>query len=166
DVTQLQNTVFMSLRIAIRAPMLIIIFGMIMAFLVNAKLAMMLIVTIPFLILFLVFIMTKARRLFQSVQQKLDSVNGVMREYLSGMRLIKAFVSWRHETQRFFQANEDLKDQTIKSLRLIELTMPVLLLLMNGSIIAILWFGSLDVSSGNVQVGEVVAIINYTTRIT
>ncbi|WP_453996468.1 ABC transporter ATP-binding protein [Bacillus nitroreducens] len=165
DVTQLQNTVFMSLRIAIRAPMLII-FGMIMAFLVNAKLAMMLIVTIPFLILFLVFIMTKARRLFQSVQQKLDSVNGVMRENLSGMRLIKAFVSWRHETQRFFQANEDLKDQTIKSLRLIELTMPVLLLLMNGSIIAILWFGSLDVSSGNVQVGEVVAIINYTTRIT
>src|SRR5690606_23909718 len=105
DVTQLQNTVFMSLRIAIRAPMLII-FGMIMAFLVNAKLAMMLIVTIPFLILFLVFIMTKARRLFQSVQQKLDSVNGVMRENLSGMRLIKAFVSWRHETQRFFQANE------------------------------------------------------------
>ncbi|WP_077618072.1 ABC transporter ATP-binding protein [Bacillus sinesaloumensis] len=165
DVTQLQNTVFMSLRIAIRAPMLII-FGMIMAFLVNPKLAMMLIVTIPFLVLFLIFVMTKARRLFQSVQQKLDTVNGVMRENLSGMKLIKAFVSWRHETKRFFNANEELKERTITSLRLIEITMPVLLLLMNGSIIAILWFGSLDVSSGSVQVGEVVAVINYTTRIT
>lgn len=165
DVTQLQNTVFMSLRIAMRAPMLII-FGMVMAFLVNAKLAMMLIVTTPFLILFLIFVMTKARKLFQSVQKKLDMVNGVMRENLSGMRLIKAFVRWRHETNRFLHANEDLKDRTITSLRLIELTMPVLLLLMNGSIIAILWFGSIDVNSGNVQVGEVVAVINYTTRIT
>ncbi|THE13669.1 ABC transporter ATP-binding protein [Bacillus timonensis] len=165
DVTQLQNTVFMSLRIAMRAPMLII-FGMIMAFLVNAKLAMMLIVTTPFLILFLIFVMSKARILFQAVQKKLDIVNGVMRENLSGMRLIKAFVRWGHETKRFFHANEDLKERTITSLRLIELTMPVLLLLMNGSIIAILWFGSIDVSSGNVQVGEVVAVINYTTRIT
>ncbi|MEH7223527.1 ABC transporter ATP-binding protein [Bacillus sp. JJ1566] len=165
DVTQLQNTVFMSLRIAIRAPMLIV-FGMVMALLVNVKLAMILIVTTPFLILFLIFVMTKARKLFQSVQEKLDTVNGVMRENLSGMRLIKAFVRWGHETKRFFHANEDLKDRTITSLRLIELTMPVLLLLMNGSIIAILWFGSIDVSSGNVQVGEVVAVINYTTRIT
>jgi ATP-binding cassette, subfamily B, multidrug efflux pump len=165
DVTQLQNTVFMSLRIAIRAPMLII-FGMVMAFIVNAKLAMMLIITTPFLIIFLIFVMTKARRLFQSVQQKLDTVNGVMRENLSGMRLIKAFVRWKHETSRFLHANEDLKEKTIKSLRLIELTMPVLLLLMNASIIAILWFGSIDVSNGNVQVGEVVAVINYTTRIT
>ncbi|MCC3357235.1 ABC transporter ATP-binding protein [Bacillus sp. REN16] len=165
DVTQLQNTVFMSLRIAIRAPMLII-FGMLMAFLVNVKLAMMLIITTPFLILFLIFVMTKARRLFQSVQQRLDTVNGVMRENLSGMRLIKAFVRWEHETKRFLQANENLKEKTISSLRLIELTMPVLLLLMNGSIIAILWFGRIDVSSGNVKVGEVVAVINYTTRIT
>ncbi len=165
DVTQLQNTVFMSLRIAMRAPMLII-FGMVMALLVDVKLAMMLIVTTPFLILFLIFVMTKARRLFQSVQKKLDIVNGVMRENLSGMRLIKAFVRWGHETKRFVHANEDLKDRTITSLRLIELTMPVLLLLMNGSIIAILWFGSIDVSAGNVQVGEVVAVINYTTRIT
>ncbi|RFB18790.1 ABC transporter ATP-binding protein [Bacillus sp. HNG] len=165
DVTQIQNTVFMSLRIAMRAPMLII-FGMIMAFLVNAKLAMMIIVTTPFLILFLIIVMTKARKLFQAVQEKLDIVNGVMRENLSGMRLIKAFVRWGHETKRFFNANEDLKNRTITSLRLIELTMPVLLLLMNGSIIAILWFGSIDVSSGNVQVGEVVAVINYTTRIT
>ncbi|WP_010281753.1 ABC transporter ATP-binding protein [Bacillus timonensis] len=165
DVTQLQNTVFMSLRIAMRAPMLIV-FGMIMALLVNVKLAMMLIVTIPFLILFLLFVMTRARSLFQSVQKKLDMVNGVMRENLSGMRLIKAFVRGAHETKRFFHANEELKNKTITSLRLIELTMPVLLLLMNGSIIAILWFGSMDVSAGHVQVGEVVAVFNYTTRIT
>ncbi|WP_449540323.1 ABC transporter ATP-binding protein [Ferdinandcohnia sp. Marseille-Q9671] len=165
DVTQLQNTVFMSLRIAMRAPLLII-FGIAMALLVNVKLALMLLVTTPFLVWFLIFVMTRARKLFQSVQKKLDNVNGVMRENLSGMRLIKAFVRWKHETKRFFHANEELKERTVKSLRLIELTMPVLLLLMNASIMAILWFGSMDVNSGNAGVGEVVAVINYATRIT
>ncbi|MFS0863192.1 ABC transporter ATP-binding protein [Fredinandcohnia sp. 179-A 10B2 NHS] len=165
DVTQLQNTVFMSLRIMLRAPLLIV-FGMIMALLVNVKLALMLIVTIPLLVGFLIFVMTRARKLFQTVQEKLDSVNGVMRENLSGMRLIKAFVRWKHETSRFFHANEKLKEKTVTSLRLIELTMPVLLLLMNGSILAILWFGSIDVNTGDAQVGEVVAVINYATRIT
>ncbi|MFT4414038.1 ABC transporter ATP-binding protein [Fredinandcohnia humi] len=165
DVTQLQNTVFMSLRIMLRAPLLIV-FGMIMALVVNIKLALMLIITIPLLVGFLIYVMTKARKLFQSVQDKLDNVNGVMRENLSGMRLIKAFVRWKHETNRFFYANQQLKDRTVTTLRLIELTMPVLLLLMNGSILAILWFGSIDVNTGEAQVGEVVAIINYATRIT
>ncbi|MCH1626316.1 ABC transporter ATP-binding protein [Ferdinandcohnia quinoae] len=165
DVTQLQNTVFMSLRIMLRAPLLII-GGVIMALLVNFRLALLLVITIPLLVGFLIFVMTRARKLFQTVQDKLDHVNGVMRENLSNMKLIKAFVRGKHEMNRFDDANKELRNRTITTLRLIETSMPVLLIVMNASILAILWFGSADVNTGDAKVGEVVAIINYATRIT
>jgi ATP-binding cassette, subfamily B, multidrug efflux pump len=165
DVTQLQNTVFMSLRIAMRAP-LMVIGGIIMAMLVNMKLALAFVIIIPPLLIFLIWIMTKAAVLFKSVQKRLDSVNGVMRENLVGMRLIKAFDRGSHEGGRFESANNNLRDKTVFALRVTEVTIPVLLLFMNMSIIAVLWFGNLEVLTGNVSVGEVVAIVNYAARIT
>ncbi|ADC50110.1 Multi-drug ABC transporter ATP-binding protein and permease [Alkalihalophilus pseudofirmus OF4] len=165
DVTQIQNTIFMSLRIMMRAPLLVI-GGTIMAFVVNAKLALFLVVTIPILIFFLIWMMKKGGSMFREVQNKLDQLNHVMRENLKGIRIIKAFVRRNHEGKRFNKDNEQLKDQTIKALRLMEVTMPVLLLLMNGAIIGVLWFGAIDVGANQAQVGEVVAIINYATRIT
>lgn len=165
DITQVQNTLFMSLRIMLRAP-LMIIGGLIMAFFVNVKLALILFIVVPFLFIFLKWLMSIGGSLFKTVQEKLDSVNGVMRETLTGIRLIKAFIRRKHEVKRFTHANEDLKDQTIKALRLMEITMPVLLIIMNISIIGVLWFGSIQVNSGGVKVGEVVAIVNYATRIT
>ncbi|MFC0273841.1 ABC transporter ATP-binding protein [Metabacillus herbersteinensis] len=165
DVTQLQNTVFMSLRIMLRAPLLIL-GGMIMALVVNAKLALFLIITIPLMFVFLIWMMKKGATLFKNVQEKLDGVNSVMRENLAGMRLIKAFLRRKHEGKRFNRSNEDLKDGTIYALRLMEVTMPILLLVMNCSVLCVLWFGSVDVNTGEAQVGEVVAIVNYATRIT
>lgn len=164
DVTQVQNTLFMSLRIMLRAP-LMIIGGLIMAFVVNVKLALILSVVVPFLFIFLKWIMGIGGALFRMVQEKLDSVNSVMRETLTGIRLIKAFVRRKHEEGRFTQANKDLKDQTAKALRLMEVTMPVLLIIMNLSILGVLWFGSIQVNNGEIKVGEVVAIVNYATRI-
>jgi ATP-binding cassette subfamily B multidrug efflux pump len=165
DITQLQNSVFMGLRIMLRAP-LIVIGGLIMALIVNAKLALILVLVIPVLITFLLWVMKKGGRLFSSVQKMLDGVNSVMRENLTGIRLIKAFLRRDHEVKRFTSANDNLKDRTVSALRLMELTMPVLLLVMNIGILGVLWFGSLDVSTGSATVGEVVAIINYSTRIT
>ncbi|MEH7521810.1 ABC transporter ATP-binding protein [Bacillus sp. JJ1503] len=165
DITQIQNTLFMSLRIMLRAP-LMIIGGLFMAFFVNVKLALILFIVVPFLFIFLKWLMSIGGALFKTVQEKLDTVNGVMRETLTGIRLIKAFIRRKHEVKRFTRANEDLKDQTIKALRLMEITMPVLLIIMNISIIGVLWFGSIQVNSGGVKVGEVVAIVNYATRIT
>jgi ATP-binding cassette subfamily B multidrug efflux pump len=165
DVTQLQNSIFMALRIMLRAPLLVI-GGVIMALLVNVKLALILVLTIPFLISFLIWVMRKGGTLFQAVQAKLDGVNRVMQENLSGMRLIKAFLRRKHEGKRFTKANEELKDRTVLALRVIEVAMPVLLLVMNISILAVLWFGSFDVSEGDATVGEIVAIINYAMRIT
>lgn len=165
DVTQLQNTIFMALRIMLRAPLLVI-GGVIMALLVNVKLALILVLTIPFLISFLIWVMRKGGTLFRDVQAKLDGVNRVMRENLAGMRLIKAFLRRTHEGKRFTKANEELKDRTVLALRVIEVAMPVLLLVMNISILGVLWFGSFEVSKGDATVGEVVAIINYAMRIT
>lgn len=164
DVTQLQNTVFMGLRIMARAP-LIVIGGAIMAIAVDLKLSLVLVISIPVLVFFLGWIMKRAAKLFKLVQKKLDNVNGVMRENLIGMRLIKAFLRKEHEIGRFDDANEELKRKTVSSLRLIETTMPVLMLVMNVAILIILWLGSEFITTGDIQVGEVVAIVNYATRI-
>ncbi|WP_090832214.1 MULTISPECIES: ABC transporter ATP-binding protein [unclassified Bacillus (in: firmicutes)] len=165
DVTQVQNTVFMSLRVMMRAPLLVL-GGLVMALALNLKLGSILVATVPFLILFLIWSMGRAIKLFSSIQNKLDKVNVVMRENLSGMRLVKAYMRGSHENKRFRGANEQLMDRTISSFWLIESTTPLLLLVMNGSLIALLWFGSVHVNTGEVKVGEVVALINYATRMT
>ncbi|MDT8860897.1 ABC transporter ATP-binding protein/permease [Alkalihalobacillus sp. MEB130] len=165
DVTQVQNTIFMSLRIMLRAPLLIV-GGALMALFINVKLALILIVAIPIIMLFLIWMMKKGGALFSRVQAKLDRVNHVMRENLTAMRLVKVYVRYKHENKRFKKSNKALMDQTVSALRLMEVAMPALLFLMNVGIMAILWFGSFEVNSGGAQVGEVVAIVNYATRIT
>ncbi|WHZ58318.1 ABC transporter ATP-binding protein [Metabacillus hrfriensis] len=164
DVTQLQNTIFMSLRIMLRAPLLIV-GGTIMALIVNFQLALILLISIPLLIGFLLWMMKKGSGMFKAVQDRLDSVNGVMQENLTGMRIIKAFLRRNYEVSRFTKANEELRSGTVSALRLMEIAMPVLLLVMNISILAILWFGSINVGTGDAKVGEVVAIVNYALRI-
>jgi len=165
DVTQLQNTIFMGLRIMLRAPLLIV-GAMIMAFIVNAKLALILILTVPFLFLFLVFVLQKGRKQFGEVQKRLDKVNSVMRENLTAMRLIKAFIRDKHESKRFNQESSKLMEKTSDALRFMETIMPVLLFVMNISILGLLWFGRAEINQGGVKIGEVVAIINYALRIT
>jgi ATP-binding cassette, subfamily B, multidrug efflux pump len=165
DVIQVQNAVFMGLRIMLRAPLLVI-GGTIMALLVNWKVALSIVAAIPILLVLLITAMKKGGKLFQAVQEKLDTVNSVMQENLAGMRLIKAFLRMHYEMKRFTKANRDLRERTIAGLRLMEMIMPLLLLVMNASLIAVLWLGVVEVQQGNVQVGAVVAIINYTLRIT
>jgi ATP-binding cassette subfamily B protein len=164
DVTQFQNTIFMSLRIMLRAPLLIV-GGTLMALIVNFQLALILLISIPLLIGFLLWMMKKGSGLFKAVQDRLDSVNGVMQENLTGMRIIKAFLRRNYEVSRFTKANEELRSGTVSALRLMEIAMPVLLLVMNISILAILWFGSINAGTGDAKVGEVVAIVNYALRI-
>jgi ATP-binding cassette subfamily B multidrug efflux pump len=165
DVTQLQNIVFVGLRIMMRAP-LFMVFGMVMALMIHFKVALILVVITPLLLWLLVWMMKKAFFLFRSVQERLDLTNGVLRENLMGMRLIKALVRDQHEIKRFSRTNEALMDRTMAALRLIELTIPLLLLVMNLSIMLILWSGHLQVNTGDATIGQVVAVVNYATRIT
>lgn len=165
DVTQIQNMVFMSLRIALRAPLLVL-FGVVMSFAVHVQLALVCAVTVPLLVAFLLWMMPKAAASFSIVQQALDRVNRVMRENLAGMRLIKAWMRGTYEQKRFMKENEALMERTISALRLVETITPALLLIMNVAVIIILFIGRVDVQSGSATAGQVVAIVNYTTRIT
>lgn len=165
DVSQIQNTIFMCLRIALRAPLLVL-GGVVMALIIDVKLALILVAVVPLLILLLMWVMKVTGRLFRKVQQSVDSVNNVMQENLSGIRIIKAFLRRDHEVKRFNESSEVLKDRTVHALRTVELTMPAVLLLMNLSVIGILWFGSKEVNTGGASVGEVVAVINYAIRVT
>ena len=165
DVTQIQNTTFMIMRIALRAPLLIV-FGTVMAILVNWKIALVLIFIIPVLLVFLVGMMRIAFKNFQVVQKRLDRVNRTVRENLKAMRIVKAFYRKDSEVSRFIDANHQLKSQTIKTLRIIELNAPILLFIMNVGIVLILWFGNIQLQIGAAGAGAVVAIVNYATRIT
>jgi ATP-binding cassette, subfamily B, multidrug efflux pump len=164
DVRQLQNTIFMSLRIMLRAPLLVI-GSTIMALIVDVKLALILVIVIPFLWVFLLWVLKRGWSLFEKVQTRLDRVNEVMKENLSGIRLIKAYTRGEYEEKRFHGANEDLKNKTVSALRFMEIIMPLLMLVMNLAILIVLWSGSIEVSTGGAQVGEVVAIVTYATRI-
>lgn len=164
DIRQIQNMVFMGLRIMAKAP-LTVIGGVGMAFIVNARLALIFLVTVPLLIVFLYLVMKYASKMFTKVQGNIDNVNRVMQENLAGMRLIKAFSRRGYEENRFMGANEDLANSTKTTFRFVESSMPVLLFIMNMSLIFIIWFGNTQSIAGNAAVGEVVSIVNYAMRV-
>lgn len=165
DVQQVQTVLFMSLRIMLRAP-LSAIGSIIMAFFVNPKMALFLMIGTPILVIFLYVIVKKGVRYFAQVQRRLDRVNRVLQESLQAIRLVKAYMRNSHEEHRFEDVANKLNTDTMKALRVMELIMPILLFIMNVSLLAALWFGSLEVGKGEANVGELVAVVNYAMRIT
>ncbi|WP_068782864.1 ABC transporter ATP-binding protein [Paenibacillus phocaensis] len=163
DITVLQDVIFMCLRFASRVP-LVVIGSVGMALVVHVKLGLLLTVTVPVLLGFVLWMIRRASALFRTVQRRTDSVNGLIQENLTGMRLIRVFVRMSHEIGRFEQRNRDLRQGTVAALKLTETTMPFLLFIMNAGIIAVLWFGRIEIADGGASVGEVVAVINYSLR--
>lgn len=163
DATQLQDVVFMGLRFFLRMPLLVI-GSMIMALIVDASLGLLLVVTVPVLVLFVTWVMRKASELFRRVQVRLDTLNGVMQENFTGMRLIRIFVRRKVEGERFARRGRELMDSSVSAMRLTEFTQPFILLLMNAGIIAVLWFGHKEIDTGSASMGQVVAIVNYSLR--
>nr|WP_156643667.1 ABC transporter ATP-binding protein [Lentibacillus sp. JNUCC-1] len=164
DIRQVQNTVFMGLRVMIKAPFLVL-GGVLMSFIVNARLALIFLITVPLLIGFILWVLKRASKMFDKVQEKVDTVNRVMQENLSGMRLIKAFLRRNYEEKRFSGSNTDLAVTTRKAFRFVEASMPVLLFVMNLSLVFILWYGNKQIVAGTTNVGDVVAIVNYALRV-
>jgi len=164
DVRQVQQTLFMALRVMVRAP-LMVIGGVIMAFIVNARLALIFLITVPLLIFFIFWVLRKSTAMFRKVQSKVDFVNRVMQENLSNMRLVKAFLRRTYEESRFHRANKGLADRTRSTFRFVEASTPILIFIMNMSLISILWFGNIQSIAGETDVGDVVAIVNYALRI-
>lgn len=164
DVRQVQMLVLMMLNIIIMAPIMAI-GGMIMAIKQDVVLSWSIIVIVPVIGIIVFFLLRKAVPLFKVMQIKLDNVNRVMREKLTGVRVIRAFVKDKYEEKRFDDKNQDLTSTTLKVNRLLALGMPLLMLTMNVSSVAIIWFGSIRIDSGFMPIGNLTAFLTYIMEI-
>ncbi|MEO5964298.1 MAG: ABC transporter transmembrane domain-containing protein, partial [Candidatus Limnocylindrales bacterium] len=164
DVQQIQQVVLMALNMLITAP-IITVGGVIMALRQDVPLTGILLVIIPIMAVLIGVVMAKAIPLFQAMQIKIDRINLVMRETLSGVRVIRAFVRTRHEEQRFDVASRDLMDTGLRVNRLFAITLPALMAIMNLSTVAVLWLGAYRVDSGGMSIGNLTAFLQYITQI-
>jgi ATP-binding cassette subfamily B protein len=164
DVQQVQMFVIMALTIMISAPIMAV-GGVIMALRQDLVLSRLLIIVVPLMGVFIGLVISRALPLFRATQRKIDTVNRVLREQLTGVRVIRAFVRETHEEQRFEAANADLTDTMLRVNRLFALMMPGLMLIMNLSSVAILWFGGERVGAGEMPIGNLTAFLTYLMQI-
>ena len=164
DVTQVQQVLIMMLRMMVMAPMMCI-GGIIMAVSKDAKLSLIFVVVIPVLAGFVIFFHTKLSKLFKAMQVKIDMLNLVLREGLMGIRVIRSFNRVSHEALRFSEANADLTDTAIKANKMMAYLMPIMMLILNLSSLSILWFGGIRISGGSMQVGDLMAFLQYAMQI-
>lgn len=164
DVQQMQMLVLMSLTMIIAAPMMAI-GGIFMALRMNARLSLLLVVVIPIMGVVIGLIVTRAVPLFRSVQLKIDGVTRVMRETLGGIRVIRAFDRTVYEERRFADVNRDLTDTTLRVTRLFALLMPSIMLILNLSSVAVMWFGSILVGHDKMPIGDLTAFLAYLMQI-
>ncbi len=164
DVQQIQMFLMMALTVMVAAPIMAI-GGIVMAVRMDATLAWLLVIVIPVMAIVIGAIVSRAIPQFRSMQSKIDTVNRVMREQLTGIRVIRAFVRTSSEQRRFAAANADLTATALTVNRLFALMMPALMLIMNLSSVAIIWFGGLRVDSGEMPIGNLTAFLTYMTQI-
>lgn len=164
DITQVQQVVMMMLRMMVMAPIMFT-GGLIMAVSKDAKLSLVILGTIPFLVITVVIIMRKGMPLFRQVQKRLDRLNLVLRENLTGIRVIRAFNREKQEESRLDEANVQLTDVSVRVNKIMAFTMPLMMLLMNMTIVGIIWFGGIRIDGGHMQIGDLMAFIQYVMQI-
>ena len=164
DVQQVQMVLVIALNVMILAPIMAV-GGVIMAVREDVELSALLIVIIPLLGLFIGLMLSRALPLFRVMQVKVDRINQVMRETLSGIRVIRAFVRTEHEERRFDDANRDLTQTALRVNRLFALMIPTVMAIFNLSSVAILWFGAIQVEGGGMQIGSLMAFLQYVMQI-
>lgn len=164
DITQVQQVVIMMLRMVVSAPIMLV-GGIIMAVSKDAQLSLVIVITIPVLIGSILLIVRKGVPLFQMVQKRLDRLNLVLRENLTGIRVIRAFNREPEEKVRLKQANKELTDVSIKVNKVMAFMMPVMMLVMNLTVVGIIWFGGIRIDNGGMQIGDLMAFIQYVMQI-
>jgi len=164
DVQQVQMLVLMSCTVLVSAPILAI-GGVIFALREDLTLSWIMVVAVPVLLLVLGIILSRMVPLFQSMQKRIDGVNRVLREQLTGIRVVRAFVREQVEADRFEQANDALTDTALRAGRLFALVFPIVLLVLNVSSVAVLWFGAFRVEDGSLQIGSLIAFLSYLIQI-
>jgi ATP-binding cassette subfamily B protein len=160
DVQQVQMLVLMTCTLMVAAPIMCV-GGIIMALRQDVGLSWLMVVCIPVLVVAIGLIVVRMVPLFRSMQTRIDAVNRVLREQLSGIRVVRAFVRERHEAERFAEANAALTATALGAGRLMVLIFPIVMLILNGSSVAVLWFGAGRVNSGYMQIGALTAFLMY-----
>ncbi len=164
DVTMLQNTVMMCLRMLVRAPALLIV-SAIFAFSINAKLSLIIVIILPIILVIVAVILKFGFPMFQKMQKKIDNVNRVVQENLIGIRVVKAFVREDREKDKFHKASDDLANQGAKAAGMIVTVMPILMLMMNVVIVYIYYKGANSAAAGQMDVGEISVISSYIIQV-
>ena len=160
DIAQVQQVAMMSLRMMVRAPMMLI-GGLIMAFSTNRELSKIFLYSAPILIGVITIVGKKGFPLFKIIQERTDKLNLVLREKLTGIRVIRAFDRVNYEKKRFNKANKELTETNLKVARLMGITMPLMNIILNFTTIAVIWFGSKSIDMGSMEIGDLMAFIQY-----
>lgn len=164
DVTQLQNTLLMSMRLLTRAPLMLIC-ALIFAIVINARLSIILFIAIPLLVAGIALVVARAQRLFREVQLRIDAVNGTIEENLIGIRVVKAFVRENYEKRKFKKSNDDLTGTAVRAGHLVVTIMPIMTFVLNATTVAAIWFGGRMVGQHTMGTGELVGFISYIMQI-
>lgn len=160
DITQVQQVTVMMLRMVVGAPIMFV-GGLIMALSKDVKLSLVIVAAMPLLVGLILFILYKGVPLFSAVQRRLDRLNLVLRENLTGIRVVRAFNREREEQTRLRKANHDLTDVSIKVNKVMAFVMPVMMLIMNLTVVGVIWFGGIRIDNGAMQIGDLMAYIQY-----
>lgn len=164
DVQQVQNVLMMGLRMALRAPGMFL-GALIMAFMMNRQLAVIILIVIPFLLVAIILILKTAFPRFGEMQRKLDRLNSGIQESLTNVRVVKSFVREDHEIEKFSKLNDDLKESSLRALRIVIATMPVMTFAMNVTTLAVVWYGGNIIIAGKMPVGDLTAFTTYIVQI-
>ena len=164
DITQMQNMVNMCLRMMLRAPGMMI-GAIIMAFVMNASLAMVILVVMPILTVAIIVVIRVAFPKFEKLQKKLDALNSKIQESLTNVRVIKSFVRGDYEEKRFAKANEDLKETGMSAFKIVIATMPIMTAAMNITTLAVVWFGGQQIIAGTMPVGDLTSFTSYIVQV-
>ena len=164
DCNTLGNVMMMSLRLAVRAP-LIMIFAFVMTLTINARLARIFIIMIPLMIAVLTLILMKVEPIFVTIQTKVDNLNAVIQENLKGIKVLKSFNRYDYTNERFEVKNRDILDMSMKAITIVVLIMPFVNIMIYACIVIVLWFGAGHVLSGDMKYGELITFVTYITQI-
>lgn len=164
DITQVQNIIRMGLIMLLRSPGMFI-GALIMACTINYKLALVIAAVIPALVIAIYFILKTAFPRFENMQKKLDKVNSTIQENITNMRVIKSFIRRDFEIKRFGASNTDLRDSTLSAMKIVIMIMPIAMLAMNFTTLAVVWFGGNFIIAGNMEVGDLTAFTSYIVQI-
>lgn len=164
DVQQVQNVLMMGLRMALRAPGMFL-GALIMAFMMNRQLAVIILIVIPLLLTAIILILKTAFPRFGEMQRRLDRLNSGIQESLTNVRVVKSFVREAHEIEKFSRLNRDLKESSLRALRIVITTMPVMMFAMNVTTLAVVWYGGNIIIAGKMPVGDLTAFTTYIVQI-